>query len=170
MRGGGRLAVALGITIACCADLAIAQYDSGGGREVVPVSRLRQSPTAYATYSGLSDSLRTVVRDSVQWSALWRGITRPFYPPPPLPHVDFDRDMLVVAALGARATGGYDVVIEGAQQDASTIEIALRTSSPAPGCPVSAAMTQPVDLATIPASPRTVRFRERSIIVPCGAP
>lgn len=165
-----RLPIAVGITIACCGDLAVAQYDSA--REVVPVTRLRPSPTAFATYSGLSDSLRTVVRDSAEWSAVWRGITRPFYPPPPLPQVDFDRDMIVVAALGARPTGGYDVVIEGARRDASTLEIALRTSSPAPGCPVSAAMTQPVDLATIPASPppRAVRFRERSIIVPCGAP
>jgi hypothetical protein len=78
--------------------------------------------------------------------------------------------MVVVAALGVHATGGYDIVIEGARQDTSSIEIALRTSSPAPGCPVSAAMTQPVDVATIPASPRAVRFREKSIIVPCGAP
>ena len=164
----GRLAVVVGATIACCADLAMAQYDSP--REVIPVTRLRTGATAYTTYSGLNDSVHTVIRDSAEWSAVWRGITRPFYPPPPLPQVDFDRDMLVVAALGARPTGGYDVVIEGARQDASTIEIALRTSSPAPGCPVSAAMTQPVDLATIPASSRAVRFRERSVIVPCGAP
>jgi protease stability complex PrcB-like protein len=165
---GARLAVVLGAAIACCADLAIAQHDST--REVVPVTRLGRGATAYTTYSGLNDSVRAVIRDSAEWSAVWKGITRPFYPPPMLPQVDFDRDMVVVAALGARSTGGYDIVIEGARQDSSTIEIALRTSSPAPGCPVSAATTQPVDLATIPASSRSVRFRERSVIVPCGAP
>ena len=163
-----RFAVALGAAIACCADLAIAQHDSA--REVVPVTRLGRGATAYTTYSGLNDSVRAVIRDSAEWSAVWKGITRPFYPAPTVPQVDFDRDMVVVAALGARSTGGYDIVIEGARQDSSTIEIALRTSSPAPGCPVSAATTQPVDLATIPASSRSVRFRERSIIVPCGAP
>lgn len=163
-----RLALAIGATIACFADLAIAQHD--GPREVLPVTRLRRGPTAYSTYSGLDDSLRAVVRDSAEWSALWRTIARPFYPPPPLPVVDFDRDMIVVAALGARPSSGYDIVIEGARQDTSSIEIVLRTSSPAPGCPVSAAMTQPVDLATIPISARPVRFRERSVIVPCGAP
>lgn len=166
MRAG--LALALGATIASGADMAIAQYDAP--REVVPVTRLGRGPTAYSTYSGLTDSVRAVVRDSAEWSAMWRGITRPFYPPPPLPQVDFERDMVVVTALGARPTGGYDIVIEGARQDTSSIEIALWTSSPAPGCPVSAAMTHPVDVATIPASPRAVRFRERSIIVPCGAP
>jgi hypothetical protein len=163
-----RLALAVGATIACCADLAIAQYESP--REVLPVTRLARGATAYSTYSGLVDSTRAVVRDSAEWSAMWRGITRPFYPPPPLPRVDFDHDMVVVAALGARSTGGYDIVIEGASQDASSIEIALRASSPAPGCPVSAATTQPVDVATIPASTRPVRFRQTSIIVPCGVP
>lgn len=167
MRRAG-LALALGATIASGADMATAQYDAP--REVFPVTRLGRGSTAYSTYSGLTDSVRAVVRDSADWSAVWRGITRPFYPPPPLPQVDFARDMVVVTALGARPTGGYDIVIEGARQDSASIEIALRTSSPAPGCPVSAAMTQPVDVATIPASPRPVRFRERSIIVPCGAP
>ncbi|HEU4615317.1 MAG TPA: protease complex subunit PrcB family protein [Kofleriaceae bacterium] len=156
------------MTIACFADLAIAQY--GSPREVLPITRLRPGPTAYTTYSGLDDAVRTVVRDSAQWNALWQTIARPFYPAPPMPQVDFDRDMVVVAALGARPSSGYDIVIEGAQQDTSSIEIALRTSSPAPGCPVTAAITQPVDLATIPTSPRPVRFRERSFIVPCGAP
>lgn len=164
----GRLALAVGLTIACFADLAIAQY--GSPREVLPITRLRQGPTAYSSYSGLDEPVRAVVRDSAAWNALWQAIARPFYPPPPLPQVDFDRDMVVVAALGARPSSGYDIVIEGARQDTSSIEIALRTSSPAAGCPVSAAVTQPVDLATIPASARPVRFRERSTIVPCGAP
>ncbi|HTJ23319.1 MAG TPA: protease complex subunit PrcB family protein [Gemmatimonadaceae bacterium] len=156
------------LALACGADLAMAQLDTAG--DSLPVTRLRTGATAYTTYSGLNDSVRAVVRDSTAWLELWRAINRPFYPPPPLPPVDFERDMIVIAALGTRPTAGYDIVIEGARQDSAAVEIALRTLSPAPGCPVSAAMTQPVDLATIPASQRAVRFREKSIVVPCGAP
>ena len=163
-----RQVIGVSLAIACCADLAMAQFDTPG--DSLPVTRLRNGATAFTTYSGLSDSVRTVVRDSTSWIEVWRAINRPFYPPPPLPRVDFEHDMVVIAALGARPTAGYDIVIEGARQDSAAVEIALRTLSPAPGCPVSAAMTQPVDLATVPASPRTVRFREKSVIVPCGAP
>lgn len=163
-----RQLVGVSVAIACCAELAMAQFDTAG--DSLPVTRLRSNATAFTTYSGLNDSVRAVVRDSAAWVDLWRVINRPFYPPPPLPPVDFGRDMIVIAALGARPTAGYDIVIEGARQDSAAVEIALRTLSPAPGCPVSAAMTQPVDLATIPASPRAVRFREKSVIVPCGAP
>ena len=163
-----RQVIGVSLAIACCTDLAMAQFDTAG--DSLPVTRLRNSTTAFTTYSGLNDSVRAVVRDSTAWNELWRTINRPFYPPPPLPRVDFEHDMVVIAALGARPTAGYDIVIEGALQDSAAVEIALRTLSPAPGCPVSAAMTQPVDLATIPASPRAVRFREKSVIVPCGAP
>lgn len=84
--------------------------------------------------------------------------------------IDFGREMVVVAALGSRPSAGYNVVIESAERDSSGIEVALRRVSPAPGCPVAAVMTQPIDLARIPASEQPVRFKETSVLVPCGEP
>ena len=135
----------------------------------VMVTRLREGPVAFSTYTGVRDSLRAVVRDSALWRELWARINQPFLPPPPLPSIDFRREMIVVAALGARPTSGYDVVIEGVAEDSTGIEIALRRQAPAPGCPVAAAMTQPLDLARIPASDHPVRFRERTVVIPCGS-
>jgi hypothetical protein len=136
----------------------------------VMVTRLREGPVAFSTYTGVRDSLRAVVRDSGLWRELWARINQPFLPAPPLPSIDFRREMIVVAALGARPTAGYDVVIEGVAQDSTGIEVALRRQAPAPGCPVAAAMTQPLDLARIPASDHPVRFRERTVVIPCGSP
>ena len=104
------------------------------------------------------------------WRQLWERINQPFFPRPALPSIDFRREMIVVAALGKRPSAGYDVVIEGVEQDSIGIEVALRRAAPAPGCPVSAVMTQPLDLARIPASDQPVRFRERTVVVPCGSP
>ena len=136
----------------------------------VTVMRLREGPIAFSTYTGVRDSLRAVVRDSALWRELWARINQPFLPAPPLPSIDFRREMIVVAALGARPTAGYDVVIEGVAQDSTGIEVVLRRQAPAPGCPVAAAMTQPIDLARIPASDHPVRFRERTVVTPCGSP
>jgi PrcB C-terminal len=139
-------------------------------RETVAVTRLRDSAreTAFSTYTGMLDSVRTVVRDSANWRTVWAQINRPFIPSPALPPIDFKREMVVVAGLGARPSGGYDIVIESVEQDSTGIEVALRRASPAPGCPVAAAMTQPLDMALIPASDQRVRFRERSVVIPCG--
>jgi hypothetical protein len=163
-----RVTLALVLAIGCRSAFAAGQ--PALDRVPVPVIRLRTEATAFSTYTGLRDSLRTVVRDSLNWRTLWERINRPFFPPPPLPAIDFGREMVVVAALGTRSSAGYDVVIEGAEQSSNGIEVALRRASPAPGCPVPAVMTQPLDLARIPASDQPVRFRERSVVVPCGAP
>jgi len=161
--------LALFVTGVCQAALAHGQPPPPP-REPLPLVRFREGPTAFSSYSGLVDSLRTVVRDSAAWRDLWRQINRPFFPPPVLPPVDFTREMVVVAALGSRPSAGFDVVIEGASADSDGIEVEARRAIPAAGCPVAAAVTQPVDLATLPASARTLRFRERSMVIPCVAP
>ncbi|HEY9226698.1 MAG TPA: protease complex subunit PrcB family protein [Gemmatimonadaceae bacterium] len=136
----------------------------------VPLVRLRDGAVAFSMYTGVGDSLRAVVRDSSRWRQLWDRINQPFYPRPALPPIDFRREMIVVAGLGARPSAGYDVVIETVEQDSTGIEVGLRRASPAPGCPVAAVTTQPLDIARIPASGQPVRFRERTVVVPCGSP
>jgi hypothetical protein len=89
-------------------------------------------------------------------------------PAPALPPIDFGREMIVVAALGSRPNGGYDVVIEGAEQDSAGIEISVRVASPAAGCPVATAITQPIDLARVPLTDQPIRFRERDVVVSCA--
>ena len=154
--------------IACRAGNAGAQQDSTRGN--VPITRLRDAPSAFTSYSGLSDSALLVVRDSSAWRDLWQRINRVFIPAPPAPVVDFQQEMIVVAALGRRPTAGHDIMIEGAEQDSTGIEIVVRRSEPAPGCPVAAAVTQPVDMARMRADRRAVRFRERQVVVPCSRP
>ena len=158
----------LGAVIVCRAGYAAAQHDSARGN--VPLTRLRDGPSAFTSYSGLADSALLVVRDSSAWQELWQRVNRPFIPAPPAPAVNFQQEMIVVAALGRRPTAGHDVVIEGAEQDSTGIEVVVRRSEPAPGCPVNAAVTQPVDMARMRADRRAVRFRERQVVVPCSRP
>jgi hypothetical protein len=158
------VAVFIGLTAVCSVDVN-AQLSTD--RASLPVTRLRDGDVAFSAYTGVVDSVRTVVRDSADWRTLWARINRPFIPAPALPTIDFRREMVVVAGLGTRPSAGYDIVIESVEQDSTGIEVALRRESPAPGCPVAAVMTQPLDVARIPASNLRVRFRERSVVVPC---
>lgn len=136
----------------------------------LPVSRMARDDHAFALESGLRDSLHLVVRDSATWHALWRRLNSPFIPPPKLPAVDFSHDMVVVDALGTRSSGGYDVVIEGATADSTGIDVSVRRTSPGNGCPLTAALTQPVDLARLPAREGPVRFHDRGVVLSCSAP
>jgi hypothetical protein len=134
----------------------------------VPLTRLRAEPYSYDYASGLRDSARLVVRDSAAWRALWGRLHASRGGIPALPPVDFAREMLVVAALGARGTGGYTILVDSAfaAADGGAV-IAVRTLSPGPRCGVTGAVTHPVDIARLARRDGPVAFRERALVVDC---
>ena len=69
--------------------------------------------------------------------------------------------MVILAALGRRPSLGYDILITSALRDSAGIEVFRVRSKPTQGCPVPAAITEPVDLARVPTSDLPVRFTER---------
>ena len=138
-----------------------------GAGEVIPLERLRAEPYSFTYSSGLTDSARIVVRDAQSWSKLWQQIWARHSPLPPLPAVDFSRDMLIVAALGTRSSGGYSIYIDSAYQRADHVEVVVRKVSPGSRCVVTAAFTQPVDIARIPRVNQPVRYQEQSVVHHC---
>ena len=68
---------------------------------------------------------------------------------------------VILVALGERPTGGYSIFIDRVTelQDGS-IEVLVRSVAPGPTCGVTAALTQPVDIARVPRRDGSVSFRE----------
>lgn len=105
---------------------------SHGVPVIVPQPRmtLRPLPDSAEVYydNGLAfaDSARIVVRDSAAWRAMWQRATRPQTSPPPMPDVDFNREMIVVAAAGRMKPG--DVIhVDSIAVSGSTTVLAVRT-------------------------------------------
>lgn len=151
-----------------CAAVQTAASQTPSDLSAVSMTRLRAGARAFSTYSGITEDSNFVVRDSAAWRQLWQRINKPFIPSPALPPVDFAREMVVVAALGARPSAGYDVTIASVDRASEGIEVSVRTRAPAAGCPVEAVVTQPVDLARVPFTAGPVRFRELNEVIPCG--
>jgi hypothetical protein len=134
----------------------------------VPMVRLRADPYSFTFSSGLDKPARIVVRDNATWRTLWSQIYLGSAPVPPPPAIDFSREMIVVVALGSRSTGGYGILLEDASEDgAGGTAIAVRSMSPGPGCVVTLAFTQPVDIARLPLRQGEVRFVERAQVFEC---
>lgn len=121
----------------------------------------------FAYYSGIADSLRLVVRDAESWRAQWDALNREMRPQPPLPTVDFAREMVVIAALGARGSGGWSIVVDSAVWRGGTTAIYLRRLAPGRGCFTTAAVSSPVDVVRVPRSDAPVRFVERLVREDC---
>jgi hypothetical protein len=134
---------------------------------VLPVTRIRAEPYPLTFNSGIEEPARVVATSANQWAQLWSAIWRNHSPKPALPQVDFAAEMVVVAAMGTRNSGGHAIYVDSAYQHSDRIEVVIRTVSPGPRCGTTAALTEPVDVARIPASSLPVRFRERGTVHEC---
>ena len=133
----------------------------------LPIGRFRAESYGYSAYSGIDDSVRVVIRDAGSWDEYWRRLHARVMPAPSLPAVDFGREMVVLAALGARGSGGFGIRIDSAYDASTYVEVVVRRSAPGNRCLVTAAFTQPVDLVRLPSRSVAVRFRERSVVEEC---
>lgn len=135
----------------------------------LPVAHFRDAREGFTQYSGIADSSRLVIRDAAAWKSYWSAIHRPFIPAPPPPEIDFAREIVVLAAMGTRPTGGFAIRIDSALADSARLVVLIRQVIPGTGCAVPAAVTQPLDLVRIPATALPVSFAERLERTDCPA-
>jgi len=122
---------------------------------------------AQGSYSGIDAQRFEVIEEAASFAALWREHSAIVSPPPPLPPVDFTREVVVAAFIGQRCSGGSSVAIEKLSGDNPvTVEIVIKT--PAADCPVSLALSQPFQLAAAPRRKGPWRFHVSTVVTPCS--
>jgi hypothetical protein len=131
------------------------------------VTRLTIDPAPLALYSGLRNQAQLVIRDAATWQAQWTEIWDVQSAAPPIPVVDFTREMVILAAMGEQRTGGYSIAITAADETSSGVTVRISTILPGAGCGVTQALTQPVDAVKVPRRETGVSFAERRETVEC---
>ncbi len=119
-------------------------------------------------YSSLVEEAHEVVKSRADWANLWSAATSGFDPPRDVPTVDFGRVVVLVAALGRRPTGGYEVFFTAVYEDEEHLYAIVTEVSPGIGCLTSQAFTAPVAIVTVPRREKPVRFVERADVRNCG--
>jgi len=93
-----------------------------------------------------------------------------FSPAPPLPEVDFSKEMIIAAFAGIRNSGGYVLSISRITVYPDRIEIDLSLTQPGPDCMVTEALTQPFVFAkTAQSGDKAVNFNFATASRGCGA-
>jgi hypothetical protein len=117
--------------------------------------------------SGIDQPMTQVIRTQAEWETLWRWITARGSQPHVPPAIDFDRDMLLAAAMGTRPSGGYSIEIDRVAEGETELIAHVVRTSPGSRCGVTAALTQPVDVVSVPISPKPVRWVFRDQVRDC---
>ncbi len=128
---------------------------------------LTMEPLFTVPHSGIEESRRLVIREEDEWNALWGDVMINLAPKPEAPAVDFDRFMVIVAAMGTRSTGGYTISIVEVRAMEVQLLAVVREVSPGSGCFVTDALSAPVTAVRVPRSDEPVSFDDRSETQDC---
>ena len=128
----------------------------------------RVEPLLEESYGGLDERAREVVRTRRVWEDAWRTLHEGRSSTPERPEVDFGSSMVVVAAMGSRPTGGYDIEVESVHREGETLYVVVRETSPGEGCGVTQAFTAPTTAVRVPRVPGDVHFVEKESANDCS--
>ncbi|MBY0552592.1 MAG: protease complex subunit PrcB family protein [Candidatus Obscuribacterales bacterium] len=109
-------------------------------------------------YSGVRGKLQQVVRTDAEWKKLWEKHKSTVLSQPPLPKVDFSKEMVIALYRGSQTSGGYTVSIVSVEDDGTNIVVTYKETDPSPGGVQLSAITQPFVLARVPVSNKPVKF------------
>jgi hypothetical protein len=118
-------------------------------------------------YSGHTDRAFYVIRDQAEFEALWATVYSTIVPAPPAPEIDFDYVMIVAAFQGLKPSGGYEIAFQKRTIVGDIMQVRIFEYLPPPGCGVSAALTQPYDIVTIPKSDLRIKFKVKQKVAEC---
>lgn len=133
----------------------------------LPLTRLSTNPYPLTCCSSIGQPERLVVRDDATWRTVWASMWLNMSPAPELPTVDFSKEMVIVAALGSRSTGGYGILVDSAVMTSGGVALWIGTSSPGRTCLTTQAFTAPVDIARIQRVDAPVGFIDVPTVVQC---
>lgn len=110
-------------------------------------------------YSPYHERDRLLIHDADTWEQHWSQIIGDGTP---APAVDFSREMIVLAAMGMRNTGGYEIEVEGVFEHADGLYVQVRETRAGSSCGVPSVQTAPVMAVAVPLTDGPVYWVELS--------
>ena len=156
---------------------------SGGMRSIIAAGLLALAATAAAAHptpgrpvpftrmpeiegNGFMKPGQFMVRNRVEWHRTWLQVMEGRTPYEPLPAIDFNRAMILVATRGEITAGGHDIVIESITESKDALYVTVRRDTPGT-CYVSEGYTHPTDAVLIAKTLKKIRWTYRDEIVDC---
>jgi hypothetical protein len=94
-----------------------------------------------------------------EFNELWNKIMSNTSDKPPLPEVDFSREMLIVAAMGFQPSA-YEIIIDSACEVDNQLEVLVRSTKFLPSGAYAGLLPEAVDIVRLPKTDLPVVFRK----------
>ena len=113
---------------------------------------------AKGAMSGFMEPAFLVITNQAQWKDIWAKHSARRNPPPQLPAVDFDKESIVLVALGRKTSGGYSISVQRITPKKEGLVIEVTSREPAPGALTLQSLTAPFQIVAFESTGQKTRF------------
>lgn len=138
------------------------------GENVTVLPLPEEAQGYYRFYSAVCAPSFRVIRTSEEWASAWAELAASHDPIPAPPTVDFAAEMLLVATMGERPTGGFLVALERAAVVDGTLHAYVVETSPGATCVTTQGLTCPADVVRVARRDGPVAPATRTAVHECG--
>lgn len=131
---------------------------SNGGKTTMNGKPLQILAEWKGAHSGITQLQRKVITSAKDWEKLWQEVHRNRIPIPPVPKLDFERQMVLATFMGERQTGGYTIQITKVVAHNGEVVAHVRETVPPKGAIVIQVLTQPYHIVVVPKVNAPIRF------------
>jgi hypothetical protein len=156
------MAVAAAVATAGCSEHATGPEGPSWGRLVT-----QEVLSIQESYSGFVEPRLAIITNAQEWAVAWATIYAPLTPTPPLPEIDFATNVVILAAMGTRPSGGYSITIEEVRAQDGMLHVRVLQRSPGASCVTTGAITAPVHVVQAPRVGTTATFSIRTETYGC---
>ena len=114
--------------------------------------------------SGLSEAAEAAITSKEEWASFWERHTSISDPPPALPDVSFDTEMVIYVFSGECGSGGHSVSIKSIEESSGNLSVVYEKSSPPPDAMCTEALTQPHHIVRLKKSDLPVTFSSTAVV------
>lgn len=160
--------LALGGTLMACSSASGPEAKVPEGAVSLEVRSFEDmGPPTFISAYGYRDRERIVIRTVDAWAEAWNRLTSNMAPKPPVPEVSFESEMVILATMGARPTGGHSIAVEEVAEDEGTVYVMVHETLPSGKCVTTQAVTAPATPVRVPRRDGPVVFLERRTTTDC---
>jgi hypothetical protein len=111
-------------------------------------------------FSGIRDVKQEVIKSAEAWEKLWKQHSTAAGASDKMPAVDFSKEMVIVATMGTKRTGGYTIEIVDVEAKDKALKISIKKTAPPPDAMTIQALTAPFHFVAVPRSDLKPEFVE----------
>lgn len=119
------------------------------------------------TNGGLQELKQEVYTNQTAFEKVWKLAWSNFSDPTPVPSIDFNKDVVVLVALGMRNNGGYQLKINSVSEETNEIIVDYTETTPNPKCIYSQSIVFPYEFVSFTKTSKKVVFKSGSKVGEC---